>query len=82
MELLGYSLADFVPFSWATYQRLFERYDARFWPAVVLGFGIGLVTLWLLSGSARATSGLTAAPRFLRLTRLPARLDRGSAAGA
>lgn len=80
-DLLSYSLTDFVPFSWTTYQRLLERYDARFWPAVVLGFGIGLVTLGLLGGSVRAPSGLIAATRFLRLSRLTSRLGSGSAAG-
>ena len=47
-DWLSYSLADFVPFSHATYLRLFERYDARFWPAVLVGMGVGLGSLWLL----------------------------------
>jgi hypothetical protein len=53
-DWLSYSLADFVPFSHVTYLRLFERYDARFWPTVLVGMGVGLGSLWLLRRSARA----------------------------
>ncbi len=53
-DWLSYSLADFVPFSHATYLRLFERYDARFWPAVLVGMGVGLGSLWLLRRPVRA----------------------------
>jgi hypothetical protein len=56
-DWLSYSLADFVPFSHATYVRLFERYDARFWPAVLVGVGVGLGSLWLLRRPARAPAG-------------------------
>lgn len=42
---LTYSLADFLPFSEATYQRLFELYNKRFWLAVLIGLAMGL---WLL----------------------------------
>ncbi len=45
---LTYSLSDFLPFSQATYQRLFELYNSRFWPAVLIGLAIGLWLLWLL----------------------------------
>lgn len=47
-DWLSYSLADFLPFSRATYLRLFELYDARFWPAVAIGLALGLSLLWLL----------------------------------
>ena len=57
MDWLSYSLADFVPFSHVTYMRLFERYAARFWPAVLVGVGVGLGALWLLRRTARGPVG-------------------------
>lgn len=47
-DWLTYTLSDFLPFSRPTYLRLFEIYNARFWPAVVLGLALGLWMLWSL----------------------------------
>ena len=47
-DWLIYSLADFLPFDRATYLRLFELYNARFWPATVIGLALGVWVLWLL----------------------------------
>jgi hypothetical protein len=47
-DWMTYSLADFLPFDRATYLRLFELYNARFWPAVVIGLALGVWMLWLL----------------------------------
>lgn len=47
-DWLGYSLADFLPFSRGAWLRLYELYNARFWPGVLLGLAIGIVALRLL----------------------------------
>lgn len=47
-DLLSFSLTDFLPFSRATYLRLFELYDARFWPVVAVGTMLGLGMMWPL----------------------------------
>ncbi len=63
-DWLRYSLADFLPFSRMTYLRLFELYDARFWPAAAIGLVVGLWLLWLLRsptpGRLRLALGLLA----------------------
>lgn len=46
-DWLTYSASDFIPFSRATYQRLFELYNARYWPMVALGLGLGGASLRL-----------------------------------
>ncbi len=42
-EWWTYSVADFLLFSPATYQRLFELHNRALWPAQVLTFGLGLL---------------------------------------
>lgn len=49
-DWLSYSLGDFLPFSRETYGRLFEHYNTRHWPAVLIGIGFGA---WLWAGAAR-----------------------------
>lgn len=46
-DWLTYSASDFIPYSRATYQRLFELYNARYWPAVAAGLAIGVASLRL-----------------------------------
>lgn len=63
-DWLTYSLTDFLPFSRATYLRLFELYNARFFPAVAIGAALGIWMLWLLyrplAGRVRLACGVLA----------------------
>lgn len=47
-DWLSYSIQDFVPLSLETFQRLTERYNARFQALVVAGAVLGLMSLLLL----------------------------------
>lgn len=47
-DWLSYSIQDLVPLSLETFQRLTERYNARFEPVVIAGAVLGLVSLLLL----------------------------------
>jgi len=63
-DWLTYSLTDFLPFSRATYLRLFELYNVRFFPAAAIGAALGVWVLWLLyrptAGRVRLASGVVA----------------------
>jgi Family of unknown function (DUF6064) len=63
-DWLTYSLTDFLPFSRATYLRLFELYNVRFFPAAAVGAALGVWMLWLLyrptAGRVRLASGVLA----------------------
>lgn len=47
-DWLSYSLQDLVPLSRETYLGLYARYNARHWPAVLLGIGMGAWLWWRL----------------------------------
>jgi hypothetical protein len=57
-EWLTYSASDFIPFSRGIYRRLFELYNARYWPAVAIGLGVGLAALRLCGGRGCSRPGL------------------------
>jgi hypothetical protein len=57
-EWWSYGLSDFLMFSPAAYQRLFERYNAALWPAQLVALAAGLALLRL---GPRAACGLLAA---------------------
>ncbi len=63
-DLLAYSLADLLPFSRATYYRLFALHNEALWPAPIVTLALGFGILGLLGlaprGHGRAVAALLA----------------------